>query len=129
MDPHYGRDGQVNFDPVEALIAYHAALNAHDIELVETLMAPNAIYASLALGMIEGRSAIIDALRDYFSVHPDHVAWDDSLTALGPREARAVWQLTASNSFTKEKYHRRGEETVTFDNEGTILRVDVVDFA
>lgn len=117
----------MSFDPVDALKAYHAALNSHAVERVETLMAANATYTSAALGVVEGRGPIISALRIYFAAHSDHVAWDENVKAIGPRQAHAVWQLTASNDLTQKKYHRRGEETVTFDLDGKVLRVDVVD--
>jgi ketosteroid isomerase-like protein len=129
MDTHYRCVGKMNFDPVAALIAYHAALDAHDVDAVEKLMAENATYESAGIGLVEGRAAITSAIRKYFAAHADHHAWDDSVKQIGPRSARAVWQLTATNDATGEKYHRRGEEEVTFDDEGLVLRVLVVDVA
>lgn len=117
----------MSFDPVKALIAYHAALDAHDVDLVETLMAANATYMSAAVGVVEGRAAIVAAMRKYFTAHSDHRAWDDKVTALSSLQAHAVWQLTATNNASKEKYHRRGEETVTFDHDGKVLAVEVID--
>jgi mRNA-degrading endonuclease HigB of HigAB toxin-antitoxin module len=117
----------MTFKPVAALIAYHAALDAHDVDLVETLMAENATYESAAIGLIEGRKAIISAMRKYFAAHTDHHAWDDSVQQTGPQSARAIWQLKATNDATGENYHRRGEEEVTFDAAGKVLRVVVVD--
>jgi SnoaL-like domain len=117
----------MSFDPARALITYHAALDAHNVDLVETLMAANATYTSLAVGVMEGRDAIIAAMRKYFAAHSDHHAWDDVVKATGPFQAHAVWQLTATNNVTKEKYHRRGEETVTFDSAGKVLTVEVID--
>jgi ketosteroid isomerase-like protein len=118
----------MSFDPVAALVAYHAALDAHDVDKVESLMAENAVYESAAIGVVEGRAAIIAAMRKYFTAHKDHHAWDDSVKATGPYSAHAVWQLTATNNASGEKYHRRGTEEVTFEGDGKVLRVFVVDF-
>jgi SnoaL-like domain len=117
----------MTFDPVKALVAYHAALNAHDIGHIETLLATNAAYSSAGLGRLDGRDAVVLAMRKYFDAHRDHHAWDDAVTATGPLQAHAVWQLTAMNNTTKEKSHRRGEETVTFDGEGKVTNVEVID--
>lgn len=128
MDPHHGCDGQVSFDPVKALVAYHAALNAHDVVVVETLMAADVTYHSATLGVLQGRDAIVGAFRRYFAAHGDHSAWDDVVKAVGPLKAHAIWQLAATNRTSNEKSHRRGEETVTFDGDGKILMVEVVDY-
>jgi SnoaL-like domain len=127
MDTHYRCVGKMNFDPVAALNAYHTALDAHDVDLVERLMAVNATYESAGIGLVEGRAAIASAMRKYFTAHSNHQAWDDSVEQLGPQSARAVWQLTATNDATGEKYHRRGTEEVTFDDAGMVLRVLVID--
>jgi hypothetical protein len=127
MDPHYGRDGEMNFDPVKALIDYHAALDAHDIDAVEKLMASNATYTSIAVGVLEGRETIVGAMRKYFVAHPDHHAWDDAVVSTGPRQGHSTWQLKATNLASGEKFHRHGSETVTFDDDGKVFSVVVVD--
>lgn len=118
----------MSFDPVAALIAYHAALDAHDVDKVETLMAENAVYESVAVGKVEGRDAITAAMRKYFATHIDHKAWDERVEQVAPNAARSVWQLTATNSANGENYHRRGEEVVTFDTVGKVVRVQVTDY-
>ena len=118
----------MSFNPVKALEAYHAALDAHDVDRVEALMAESATYESVAVGKVEGRTAIAAAMRKYFAAHADHHAWDDSVEQVSEQAARAVWQLTATNSASGEKYHRRGEEVVTFDAAGKVLRVQVTDY-
>ncbi len=127
MDPHHGRNGKMSFDPVAALNTYHAALDAHDVDRVETLMAENATYESAAIGVVRGRDAITSAMRKYFAAHADHHAWDDHVEMIDAKSARAVWQLTATHNDSGEKYHRRGQEELTFDDEGKVLRVVVVD--
>jgi ketosteroid isomerase-like protein len=118
----------MTFDPVAALMAYHAALDAHDVDKVESLMAENAVYESVAVDRVEGRDAITAAMRKYFAAHADHHAWDDSVELVAANAARSVWQLTATDSASGEKYHRRGEEVVTFDADGRVLRVQVTDY-
>jgi ketosteroid isomerase-like protein len=118
----------MSFDPVKALVAYHAALDAHDVNLVETMMAENATYISAAVGVVEGRAAIVGAMRRYFAAHSDHHAWDDAVKAIDTNKAHAVWQLKATNNGSGITVHRRGEETVTFDAAGQVLKVDVIDY-
>jgi SnoaL-like domain len=117
----------MSFDPIAALVVYHRALDAHDVDKVETLMAANAVYESAAIGVVAGRDAITAAMRKYFAAHTNHRAWDESVTATGPRTARAVWRLEATADATAEKYARQGTEDVTFDDEGKVLRVFVID--
>jgi limonene-1,2-epoxide hydrolase len=118
----------MSVDPIAALVAYHAALDAHDIDKVETLMALDAVYESASVGIVEGRDAITAAMRKYFAAHADHHAWDDSVENVSATAARAVWQLTATHTATGEKYYRRGEEVVSFDESGKVLRVQVTDY-
>jgi ketosteroid isomerase-like protein len=127
LDPDYGRLGQMSFNPVVALVAYHAALDAHDLDVVEALMAEDATYESAGIGVVIGRDAIISAMRKYFAAHTDHKASDDFVEETSPVSASAVWQLTATSNATGEKFLRRGEETVTFDSAGKVSRVVVID--
>jgi nuclear transport factor 2 (NTF2) superfamily protein len=117
----------MSFDPVAALKAYHAALDAHDVDRVEMMLALNATYTSAAVGVVEGRDAIVAAMRKYFAAHEDHRAWDDAIKATGPRQAHSVWQLKATHTASGQTFHRRGEETVTFDANGLVLAVVVKD--
>jgi len=116
-------------DPLKQTVAYHAAINALDFAAIEAFFADDAVYVSGGVGgRIEGREAIMAAFRSYFAAYPDQVAEDTEIEAVGDHAARAVWQLTASHSQTGEKLARTGEETVTFDADGRIIRVDVTDY-
>lgn len=115
------------FDPVARLAAYHAAINRLDFEALEQGFAENAVYLSGGTGNVAGRDAIMAAFRSYFDVFPDQVAGDDRIERLGDRKARAVWHLTATHTLTGAAVHRRGIETVTFDERGLITEVLVED--
>ncbi len=78
-------------------------------------------------GAIEGRSAIIAAFTAYFAEYPDQHAADDSIVALGPRMARSEWWLTATARSTGKPIQRRGIETIEFDEQGRIKRVEIED--
>lgn len=118
-----------DFDPVKQTIVYHDAINALDFAAIETSFAEDAVYVSGGVGgTIEGRTAIMAAFRRYFATYPDQVAEDTEIGAVGSHAARAVWRLTASHTETGEKLVRAGEETVTFDADGRIIRVDVRDY-
>jgi SnoaL-like domain len=117
----------MSFDPVAALLAYHAAIDAHDIDAVETLMAIDARYSSGGLGDVVGRQKIIEAMRNYFAGHPDHQSWDDEVKQTGELSARSMWKLKATNKITGEVVLREGTEDIVFGPSGKILRVTVKD--
>jgi ketosteroid isomerase-like protein len=118
-----------DFDPVEDLVVYHSAINALDFAVIEAFFAEDAVYVSGGVGgQIDGRDAIMAAFRKYFDAYPDQVAEDTLVEKVAPLAARAVWQLGATDSQTGEKMIRKGEETVTFNEAGRIIRVDVTDY-
>jgi ketosteroid isomerase-like protein len=118
-----------DFDPVEQTIAYHAAINALDFSAIEAFLAEDAVYVSGGVGgTIAGRAPIMAAFRRYFTAYPDQVAEDSEIVAVGPQAARAVWQLKATHAETGEPLIRGGAETVTFDDAGRIVRVEVTDY-
>jgi ketosteroid isomerase-like protein len=117
------------FDPVQRAVAYHDAINALDFAIIEASFAEDAVYVSGGVGgRIEGREAIMAAFRSYFAAYPDQVAEDTQIEAVGDSAVRAVWRLTATHNETGEKLIRTGEETVTFNADGRIIRVDVSDY-
>lgn len=117
----------MNFEPVAALIAYHAALDDHDMDRVEKLMAVNATYESDGIGLVKGRDAIVTAMRNYFAASPDHQAWNDVVSTSGARSARCHWRLEATNKQTGEIVKRSGTEEMEFDQAGLICKVVVLD--
>lgn len=114
-------------DVVERVRRYHAALNAYSRAVIEPLFAPDAEYHSPGVGVKRGRDEIMAAMDGYFTEYPDQVAVDDTIAALDERRVVCRWQLTATSRSTGEAMSRTGDETVTFDSEGRIIRIDVAD--
>ncbi|MBR0555684.1 nuclear transport factor 2 family protein [Ciceribacter sp. L1K23] len=115
------------FDPAEHVRIYHAAINALDFAAIEAFFAEDAVYLSPGTGDTVGRDAVLSAFRQYFETYPDQRAWDDAIETTGPRSARAVWNIEATHATTGERLSRRGTETVDFDSEGRIVRIEVED--
>lgn len=118
----------MSFDPVALVERYHAALNNYDAATVAPMFAEGAVYVSPGVnGRLEGRPQIIAAFSAYFAEHADQHAVDDKIERLGPRMARSQWRLEATAGSTGKKVQRDGVETVTFDEAGLILKVEVED--
>lgn len=106
---------------------YYAALNAFDLETVEALLAPDAVYRSVGVGSLAGRAAIIAAFRRYFDEHADQVAGFDTIAEAGQGAVRTTWWLSATSRRTGEASRRRGRETIRFTPQGLIGCIDVED--
>jgi hypothetical protein len=117
-----------DFDPMARLIAYHDAINALDFATIEAMFAENAVYDSGGLGgVVEGRGPIMAGFRSYFDLYPDQVSEDTLIEPVGEQAIRSVWKLTATHRLTGDKLVRSGDEIVTFDHAGMIVRVEVAD--
>lgn len=118
----------MSLDLARLVDRYHAALNAYDEATVKAMFAPAAVYTSPGVnGRIEGREAIIAAFTKYFDEHPDQHAEDEWREVLSPRTVRFGWKLRATKRSTGQPIARRGVETVTYDENGLILEVEVRD--
>ena len=118
------------FDPVARLVAYHDAINDLDFSTIAAMFAANAVYDSGGLGgVVSGRDPIMAGFRSYFDTYPDQVAEDSVIEPLDGLRVRSVWTLTATHRVTGDRLVRAGEEIVTFDEKGAILRVEVTDRA
>lgn len=115
-------------DTLERAKLFHAAINAIDFAVIEDFFAEDAAYVSNGVGSLRGRAEIMTAFRRYFSDYPDQVAHDELVELVSPMAARAVWSLTATHSQSGKPLVRRGEETITFNDEGRVVRVDVTDY-
>lgn len=118
------------FDPVAALKRYHAAIDVLDFEAIEACFAPDAEYASDGVGaIVVGRDAIMAAFRSYFAFYGDQTSKDETVAALSRRSAWSRWRLEATHSVSGARLSRSGEETVHFDANGRIAKVEVKDDA
>jgi len=118
----------MTIDPVALVRRYHAALNAYDAAVVGPMFATDAVYVSPGVsGRLAGREAIITAFDGYFAEHPDQYAVDEAIEQLSPLQARARWQLEATQRSSGRRIRRRGSETVTFGTGGLIVHVEVTD--
>jgi limonene-1,2-epoxide hydrolase len=113
--------------PLALLAAYHAALDAHDLATVESMLSPNVRYISMGLGDVRGKAEVMRSLSEYFSTNPDHQAFDDRLEQQDGRTAVSHWRLRATNKLSGEVSTREGVEVVTFDADGLIELIDVRD--
>ncbi|MEJ6781618.1 nuclear transport factor 2 family protein [Aminobacter sp. Piv2-1] len=116
-----------SFDPVAGLKHYHAAIDVLDFATIEACFAADADYVSDGIGAIVGRNAIMDAFRSYFAVYGDQKSKDEAVASVSPRVAWSRWRLEATHAVTGARLDRSGEETVLFDANGRIVRVEVKD--
>lgn len=116
------------FNPASATERFHTAIDELDFATIEDFFADDATYSSGKVGGLKGRADIMAAFRRYFTEYPDQVAQNSLIEPVSPLAARAVWSLSATSASTGEPLVRRGEETVTFNEQGKIVSVDVTDF-
>ena len=118
------------FDPLAALKTYHAAIDVLDFAAIEACFAPDACYVSDGVGdAVVGRDAIMAAFRGYFACYGDQISKDEQVVALSQHSAWSRWRLEATHAVSGVRLVRSGEETVTFDVDGRIMRVEVKDDA
>lgn len=118
----------MSFDPAGLLRRYHAALQPYAGDEVAGMFAEKAVYVSPGVnGRLEGRAAIMRAFNAYFAEHPDQHSVDEKVEVLGEHSVRSHWRLTATSAATGRAVERCGIETITFDAQGRILKVEVKD--
>ncbi len=118
----------MTYDPTDLLIRFHDAINALDFATIDAFFTDEATYASGKIGAVEGKPAIMVAFRRYFDEYSDQVARDSLVETVSRNAARSVWHLEATSARTGERLVRDGEETITFDGAGRILKVEVTDY-
>lgn len=110
------------------LIEYHDALNAFDLAAASKMFADNAAYISPGLkNSGVGRTAIMHAMAEYFAEYSDQVSLDDEVLELDAMHIQSVWTLNATSNKTGVKVQRRGKEIATFDKDGLIIKIEVID--
>ena len=118
----------MSLDPAGLLRRYHAALQPYAADEVSGMFAEDAVYVSPGVnGRLEGRAAIMCAFNAYFAEHPDQHAVDEKVEVLGDRSVRSHWRLTATSAASGQPVERHGIETITFDAQGRIVKVEVED--
>lgn len=118
----------MTIDPCALVARFHRAINELDYAVIEDFFADDARYASGKVGGLSGREEIMVAFRRYFAEYPDQVAEDSLIEQVSPLAARAVWTLQATSATTGAPFKRRGEETITFNEQGKIVDVAVTDY-
>ncbi|MBB3965462.1 nuclear transport factor 2 family protein [Rhizobium metallidurans] len=116
------------FDPVKEITLFHDAINRLDYKMIEDYFAEDATYVSNGVGSLSGRDEIMTAFRKYFDDYPDQTAFNTLVERVSPLAGRAVWSVRATHSKTGKPLVREGEETITFNEEGRVTRVDVKDY-
>jgi ketosteroid isomerase-like protein len=107
---------------------YFNALNAFDLKAVETMFAENAIYVSSGLGKaLHGRDQIMNAFRKYFAEFNDQVSVDTNIQILERNVLRSDWHLKATSCRTSAVLERAGTQVTTFNDEGSIVHIEVQD--
>jgi ketosteroid isomerase-like protein len=112
----------------ERLRLYFKTLNAFDLKLVEAMFAENAVYISSGLNSRKsGRAEIIASFKDYFEEFADQVSFDTNISMVAPNCFSSYWSLKAKSSKTGKLLERVGTQVTTFNDEGLIVHIEVLD--
>jgi SnoaL-like domain len=106
---------------------YHDALNQFDFTAIEPMFAEDAEYHSPGIGGLYGRANIMAAMRAYFSEFGDQVSSDENVQLVADRSVRTEWRLQATTKSSGRLVKRQGVETITFNDKGLIVLVEVQD--
>jgi hypothetical protein len=118
----------MTFDPAERIVIFHEAINGMDIEDMRPFFAENAVWTSDGVGSLVGRDAILAGIKQYFADYPDQKAVNHRVETLTPLSGRAVWSVRATHATSGKALVREGEETITFNEDGEVVSVDVTDY-
>lgn len=110
---------------IELTRAYVALSNAHRLEFIRAMFDERAVYHSAHVGEFAGRDAIAEMMNGFFSRFPD-VHWD----AVNYRSVESgcvtfEFSMTATEKATGKSIERTGVETVAFNENGLIRRLEV----
>jgi ketosteroid isomerase-like protein len=104
------------------------ALNAFDLKAVEDMFAENAVYTSSGLANRKtGRAEIMRAFKNYFEEFADQVSFDTNISMVAPNCFSSYWSLKATSSKTGKLLERVGTQVTTFNDEGLIAHIEVLD--
>ncbi len=92
---------------------YHAALNNFDFAAIEKMFAEDAEYHSTGIGAgvggLYGRSAIMEAMKAYFTEFSDQVSADDSIEAIEPQCRARPLAAPRHNKIIRQKSASPGQ--------------------
>jgi hypothetical protein len=118
----------MTFDPAERIVIFHEAINGMNIEEMRPFFAESATWVSNGVGSLSGRDEVLAAIKQYFADYPDQTAVNHLVETLTPLSGRAVWSVRATHATTGKALVREGEETITFNEDGEVVSVDVTDY-
>jgi hypothetical protein len=99
--------------------------NAHDLAGCESMFADDMAYVSDGVGAHYGRFAIRRMMDDFFGARPD-VRWRESLYRhAGPGAVTFDFVMTGTDPRTRKPFRRQGVETIYFNGQGRIRRIEV----
>ena len=70
----------------------------------------------------------MEGFHVYFADHKDQVNVDRHIRMISTKDVQSDWSLTATNARTGEAVSRKGTQVVTFNGEGKIALIQVLDF-
>ena len=111
-------------EAIELTRAYVALSNAHRVELIQPLFAADAVYSSSAVGEYHGPAAIAEMMRAFFARYPD-VCWQCENYRCTSGRVSFDFSLQASDAQSDEQLRRGGIETIEYNADGRIERLDV----
>jgi ketosteroid isomerase-like protein len=112
----------------ERLRLYFNALNAFDLKTVEGMFADDAVYNSSGLSEpIKGRVKIMEAFQQYFAEYDDQVSIDTNIKSVAPNIFGSDWSLKATSRKNGKPLERVGTQVTTFNGEGLIAHIEVLD--
>jgi limonene-1,2-epoxide hydrolase len=111
-------------ETIELARAYLALSNAHRVDLIQSLFAADAVYSSSAVGEYQGPAAIAEMMRAFFARYPD-VRWQCENYRCTSNRVSFDFELRASDAQSGEQLRRSGIETIEYNADGRIERLDV----
>lgn len=99
---------------------YVSASNAHDLALIETMLAEDCRYVSSGVGEHQGKQAILAMMDGFFSANPD-VHWDVAEFQLkAPRRVGFDFTISLGGKVSQ------GAEHIDFQEDGKISAIEVL---
>ena len=111
-------------ESIELAKAYVALSNAHRIELILPMFAPEAVYSSSAVGKFSGPLEISNMMQAFFRKYPD-VYWLAENYRYNNHRVTFDFSMQATAADSGEHLQRQGIERIEFDRYGMIKILEV----